>query len=57
MKKQKPLKRNEKQKYSREAEFRVERSLGGVCFFSFLLKAICFQNLIYLFFYFFHDLL
>ena len=27
--------------------------LGGVCFFGFLLKAICFQNLSYLFFYFF----
>ena len=27
--------------------------LGSICFFDFLLKTICFQNLGYLFFYFF----
>ena len=31
----------------------ISLHLGGVCFFDFLLKAICFQNLNCLFFYFF----
>ena len=31
----------------------MDQDAGGVCFFGFLLKAICFQNLGCLFFYFF----